>query len=236
MEWTTVNGVGKTIVIKDIVKGSASIAAPRFLEKFHEKYIKQCNKYFKATDNIPFNYSEMRMHSVMIPALDLVADAVFAEQPINKNGRSGRTDYLVLSGNQVYLIELKHSWLSYNSGKATGTTKSRWNNAIDDLNDVSWEDAFALFPAIRTVAKIALMVVPLYDSSKNFEKIEDKSYNLDNILEKFNSFSAQLKPKPNWTSIWAVNTKMAEARTVKDGTYERYPAIGLFAFIEGQTK
>lgn len=236
LNWITVNGVGKTITIKDIDRGPASIAAPKFLDEFHNKYIKQCNKYFRATEDIPFNYSELRMHSFMIPALDLASDAVFAEQPINKNGRSGRVDYLVLSGNQLYLIELKHSWLSYNSGNATNTTVKRWENALSDLNDVSWENAFSLFSGITTVAKIALMVVPLYDSSKNLNDLAAKSYGLDNILEKYETFSGQLKPKANWSSIWAVKTKMAKPQQFKSGSYERYPAVALFANIEGQTK
>jgi len=234
MNWKTINSAGKAIVINDIAKGPASIAAPRFLDEFHNNYIKQCNKYFKMTEDIPFNYSELRLHSVMLPVLDRVSDAVFAEQPISKNGRSGRVDYLVLSGNQVYLIELKHSWLSYNSGSATNTTKSRWNNAITDLADVSWEDAFSLFPTVKTVAKIALMVVPLYDHSKVLDKL-DKSYGLDIILEKYNKFSDQLKPKPNWTGIWALKEELAAPKLYKNGNYERYPAVALVAHVEGQT-
>ena len=72
MNWKTVNSAGKTFVINDIPKGPASIAAPRFLDEFHNKYIKQCNKYFKVTEDIPFNYSELRLHSVMLPVLDRV--------------------------------------------------------------------------------------------------------------------------------------------------------------------
>ncbi len=236
MLWTTVKGAGKSIAFTDVEKGPASIAAPRFLDKFHDKYIKQCYKYFNATEDIPFNYSEMRMHSVMIPALDKVSDAVFVEQYINKKGRAGRVDYLVLSGNQVYLIELKHSWLSFNSGNATVATNKKWQNAFTDLKAVSWEEAFSIFPEVRTVAKVALMVVPLYNRSKNLKKLANQSYTLERIFEKYRSFSDQLSPKPGWMGIWAVKPQMAKPIITKDHYYECYPAVALFACIKGKTK
>ncbi len=112
----------------------------------------------------------------------------------------------------------------------------RWNTAFKDLNDVTWDDAFSLFPTIKTVSKIALMVVPLYDHSKSCDQLEDKWYDRDTILNKFQYVSAQLKPKPNWIGIWAVKENIAEVRPIKDGSFERYPAVALVAHIQGQTR
>ncbi len=176
MNWQTVYGAGKTTVIKTTLGGPASIAAPKFLDEFLLQFVKQCNKYYKATDDIPFTYRELQMHSVMLPAMDRAADAVFVEQPINKNGRAGRLDYLVLSSNQVYLIELKHGWMAYKTDKVTESVQNKWEDAVNSLKQIAWKDAFDIYPSVKTVAKISLMVTPMYEESKHPKKLRGKSY------------------------------------------------------------
>jgi hypothetical protein len=236
MNWQTVYGAGKTTVIKNTSSGPASTATPKFLREFLLQFVKQCNKYYKATDDIPFNYRELQMHSVMLPAMDRVADAVFVEQPINKYGRTGRVDYLVLSRNQVYLIELKHGWMSYKTNKVAGSVQSKWTDAIDSLNQIEWKDAFGIYPSVKTVAKICLIVTPMYEESKNLEKLREQSYSIDTIYQKYDDFGKHLTPNPHWTGIWAVNQQFSKAWPLSNGKYQRYPAVALLAHIDGQIR
>ncbi|MDD2211906.1 MAG: hypothetical protein PHV56_02910 [Clostridia bacterium] len=236
MNWQTVYGSGKTTVIKNTSGGPASTATPKFLDKLLLQFVKQCDKYHKATDDIPFNYRELQLHSFMLPAMDRIADAVFVEQPINKNSSAGRLDYLVLSGNQVYMIELKHGWMAYKTNKVTGSVQSKWTDAVESLQKIDWKDAFELYPSIRTVAKITLMVTPTYEESKQLERIREKSYSLDTIYEKYDDFGKYLNPKPHWTGIWAVNQEISKVLPLSDGRNQRYPAVALLAHIDGQTR
>lgn len=236
MSWNTAYGSGKFIVIKHGLKGPASKSAPKFLESVHKLFIKKCTNYFNITYDRAFYYSELRTHSVLLPAIAQISDAILVEHPINKGERSGRVDYFVLSGNQIYLIELKQGWLAYNTANPTNDICSKWQNAIGDLNDISWDDAFSLYPSIPTVAKISLMVTPMYESSNDETVLYNKSYPPDIILEKFTSFSDKLKPKPNWTAIWSLNDKQEQTIQVKSGRFERYPAVALIAYIEGKSK
>ncbi len=236
MNWQTINGAGNTTVIKNMAGGPASIATPKFLNEFLLQFVKQCNKYYKATDDIPFTYRELQMHSVMLPAMDRVSDAAFVEQPIKKDGRAGRLDYLVLSGNLVYLIELKHGWMAHKTNKVTVSVQNKWTNAVNSLKQINWKDAFELYPAIKTVAKISLMVTPMYSESKHPEKLRNQSYSLNTIYKKYDDFGKHLNPKPHWTGIWAGNEELTKAKSLSDGRYQCYPAVALIAHIDGQTR
>lgn len=236
MKWQTVYGAGKTTVIKNTSGGPASIATPKFLDEFLLHFVKQCIKYYNVTEDIPFNYRELQMHSVMLPAMVRSADAVFVEQSIYKKGRAGRLDYLVLSGNLVNLIELKHGWMAYRTNKVTTTVQRKWTDAVNSLKQIEWKDAFDIYPFAKTIAKISLMVTPMYEESKHLEKLGDQSYSLDTIYNKYNDFGKHLNPTPHWTGIWAVNREIAKARTINNGRQQRYPAVALLAHINGQTK
>lgn len=236
MSWQTVYGAGKTCVINNTSGGAASTAAPKFLNEFLLRFLKQCNKYYKATYDIPFTYRELQMHSVMLPAMDHVADAAFVEQPIKKNGSNGRLDYLILSGNQVYLTELKHGWMSYKTNKVTENVQSKWTDAVNSLKQITWEDAFEIYPSVKTVAKIALMLTPTYEESTQVEKLGQQVYSLDAIYDKYDDFGNHLNPQPHWTGIWAVDQNFSKARPLSNGKYQRYPAVALFAHIDGKTR
>lgn len=235
MEWKSIRGVGKTCVLNDIPKGPAYKDTAVFLDSFNNKFVRQCDNYFKAAGEIPLTYSEKRWQSIMLLSLDKISDAVFPEYPMSKKNSHGWVDYLVLSKNHIYLIELKISRLNF-YGSLRKEEARKWKNSIMDLEDTKLEEAFAHFPRATNASRIALMIVPLVHRSKDNTKLVYEPQVIDMISDKYFEYKSNLSPEPNWTSINSLKGPIAGITQKPDDRFARYPAVALFAYVKGEAQ
>jgi hypothetical protein len=120
MNWKTIKNCGYFHSEDCLTDGVGIRNARAFLNEISEQFIRLSANYYDKVGELPCVYKEMQINSVFIPAIARVADAVLAEQPIersyiNDKKYIGHQDYWVLYGTTVFLIELKHAWLAARS-------------------------------------------------------------------------------------------------------------------------
>lgn len=82
----------------------------------------------------------------------------------------------------------------------------------------------------KSVAKIALMVVPFYQSSKDKKALS--AFNKDEIQEVFSTFTNGLKPVPKWSCAWPLHHKFQEKPMEFENRFELYPCVGNVAMVK----
>lgn len=159
-----------------------------------------------------FVYGERQINSVVLPAIYEISDAVFVEQPITrlknrktKEEGSGLIDFWVMYGRNVFLIEMKHAWMSSKTIDKRQDLENKWINVNEQINEITDAQAKELAYGKLKPLKISILVAPLYESSKDEKKLVPKvKEDLTEIIDEFNS----LVPKPNFLSVWNLPAKM----------------------------
>jgi hypothetical protein len=205
-----------------------------FLEKLFTKFVKKSKAYFDVTGELPYIYRERQLHSIIVPILDSISDAILVECPTSRKYRGydpshGWIDYWVKYGNTIFLIELKHSYHGLKSQKLREQSVKEWNTANDQLKQVSNRD----LPDFKVdendiVVKMALQFNVTYTTaSKKTFSMEECDDIGENILMK--SFGKKLKP--NFLASWFVPEEM-QKEFYWDSSDEKYPYLHMFARLE----
>ena len=92
-----------------------------------------CSNRYDFAD-YPFCYRERQLDSILLPELSTLCKGyVFAEYPVTRNSRKyeakdskGRIDYWCIYKDYSFVIEVKHSYDNFTSGKTKDETIGRW--------------------------------------------------------------------------------------------------------------
>lgn len=233
MEWKTIKNVGR-ICENNELKGPGSLKVTKFLQEITHRFAKTCIAYYDATDELPFIYRERQLHSILLPSIAHIANAVLVEQPITRKSKDssghGWVDYWVQYKKDVLLIELKHSWFNVSSQKTFAVTKKAWDKSIEQLEKVTWSEAFNMALGSRFVAKVAMLIVPFYQTSNDKNNLEFP--NIERIDEMHLSLINQFSSTPNWSCIWQLHNRLQKKYILSDGSYEIYPCVGILAKVD----
>ncbi|MFW2528424.1 hypothetical protein, partial [Aliarcobacter butzleri] len=125
---------------------------------------------------------------------------IWLEQPFKDYKKNQRfLDIATVDKNNIYLIELKHSWNS-KTDKITQRAFDEWQIAIKQIKDINRKTIYPHFNKDFNIFKIALMVMPTYLSSNqvhNILSLNSKEYG-ENIFNEFDNVFSQEHNKPNF--------------------------------------
>ena len=108
-----------------------------FFDQVIESFAKESFRFYKIWDEFPFVYRERQVNSVLVPAIYKYTKTVWLEQPFKKRGEDQRfLDIVTADKNNIYLIELKHSFNSRTEYIRESTDKE-WEKAIEQISDVN---------------------------------------------------------------------------------------------------
>ncbi|MHB8986737.1 MAG: hypothetical protein ACYC38_12550 [Eubacteriales bacterium] len=234
MTWETIRNAGYLLKKDDLKDGVGIRKSREFLYKVTKAFAFNSINYFDKVGELPFIYRERQINSILLPSIAKVSDAVFAEHPIKRRTKGesshGWIDYWVMFGSTVFLVELKHAWCSTTSNVVRKVTRKAWQKAIDQLKKIPDTEVKSLSIVGGNLVKMALVIVPFYQASKNRNKlvqITDK----DEVEEIHDGLVTGLTPPPDWSCIWLLHDRLQEPVGYGDGTYEIYPCVGIIARV-----
>ena len=221
---------GKLDILKNqIIDGKGKRNTKEFLEILIKKFAKKTESLFDITGELIYYYREQQLHSIFVPVIDEIADAIITEMPVDRNNSNyGWVDYWIKYGSTIFLIELKHSYFNITSNKFRDSSKKEWETAIKQiksLNKVNY-----LKTNNENIIKIALNVITLYKSSNSKTKLD-----IYKIYEKINNMKLEKLHKqtyqPDFISYWIPPKKMADLNIEWEDGKEVYPAVMFIAKI-----
>jgi hypothetical protein len=234
MSWRTIKNAGYFLEKNNLTQEDGMNKAAIFLQQIVEEFARACVKFYGVVEELPFIYRERQIHSMLLPAIAKVAQAAFVEQPITRKikrkSQYGWIDYWVYYEPFVFLIELKHGWHALNSQKIRGATYQCWKKAIEQTKAISKAEAKALCIDPDKVLKMAMLIVPCYQSSQS----KDYLIPLDKakITEVHEFLVNNLSPAPNWSCMWALHKKLQTVVEFEDNRNEIYPSVGIMVRAE----
>lgn len=237
MNWRTIRNCGYLYAEGNFVDGTGMRNGRAFLNEISEVFPKLCTRYFDQVGELPFVFKERQINSIILPAIARVADAVLSEQPVERiygDGKSytGHIDYWVLYGTTVFLVELKHSWLSTRTLAMTEKADTKWKTAIEQINSITPDVAMNLAYGKLNPVKVALMVLPFYVSCNHDRKLElmgqEHGREIRDILK-------GLEPDGNFISIWNLHGRL-QGPFIYENKKEIYPYLAMVARLEGVGK
>jgi len=222
------------IIFYDEIEDELS-SSREFLTRVFKEFSVKCIKFFEITDDLPYIYSEKQLHSILVPVIDNIADAILVEHPTSREIKESTTsshgwiDYWVKSENIIYLIELKHSYSGL-SDIVSFRKKliDEWATANQQLEEIPKKNIgdFKINDN-DNVIKIALQFNTTYansnDSDFSIEKCEKIG---NNIVENLDKDSV----KPNFIAHWNIPNNMKTEYNYINGS-EKYPYLHMFAKV-----
>jgi len=223
--------VGDIYIDSSLKNGQGVRITNEFFSRLIEEFAKQSTLYIRATNEAPFAFKEKQLHSIVAPALSKYTKAFLMEPPVNRRWSSiskedledshGWIDYWCYYRNIVFLIELKHGYLSSISGQVTQNVKDSWEIAIKQLYVIK-EAAKVHAENSNGAFRVALSILPIYEvsNSENPKTINqtDILLNIQNKIEK------ELKPAPNWIGLWVLHKDLVGPYKYLNSV-EYYPGV-----------
>lgn len=234
----TLNNVGKLFITDSMQRGVGIINARSFLNEVLRNFAKNCASYYNFVGEMPFIYKELQLHSVLLPAIAKNSDACMVEQPIKKefgDGKSsGRVDYWVLYGSTVFLIELKHGWISGKSKILREDTLKKWEEAVNQIKSITNDEVRNLCSENLNVVKIALMVCPVFFEGTNKDKLNEVELEDTDFIK--NLFTdecdnSRIKTMPNYIAQWKLHESLTEIFEYESNN-GRYTDVGVVGLVE----
>lgn len=223
--------VGKINYISKLTDGDGTRISNEFFKKLIKEFAKQTSLYIRATEEVPFAFSERQLNSVIAPAISKISPAFLMEAPVDRkwssisktkyNDSYGRVDYWCYYRNIVFLIEIKHDFISCKTGSLRKILKEDWNTALEQLDVIENEAKFRSEDC-KGVFRVALDIVPLYETVNHQEtKTLGKEEQLLNIQNKaMNGFDRN----PNWSAMWMLHKDLVGPYEYTNAK-ECYPGI-----------
>ena len=226
-----INKVGKLHVISTLADGEGIRKVRDFLSLLVTGFAKQVSVYMNETWEAPFVFRERQLHTFLAPTLSKFTDVFLMEAPVHRkwssissqdyNDSHGWVDYWCFYRNLVFLIELKHGFLSGRTGTPNKNVKNYWVEAVQQLDviqdyaDIQSQDSGGAF-------RIALQVLPIYETvNDSMPKIIG---NTDKLLEIQKNCMEAFKPEPNWSMLWQLHESITGPFEYAN-TKEFYPGI-----------
>jgi len=236
MKWVTIRNVGNVLEESNLGRGVGLINARSFLSTSSKLFIKSCEKYYNFVEEFPFVYGEKQMNSILLPVFAKNSDATFMEQPISRIKKknkilNGWLDYWIAYKSTIFLVELKHSWISWDSGKINKVAQGKWQMAIQQIKRISAPEAESLKYPNYNVVKIALMIIPAYQTSRDRSQLTPRRKKKD--AELFHrTIINQFEPSPNWSLSWILSKNLQVPIEYDDGRFEIYPQMNIAAYVD----
>ena len=172
----------------------------KFLHEVIINFSEESFSHYKNWGEFPFIYGEKQIHSTLTPSIHKHTGNIWLEQPFKDYKKNQRfLDIATVDKNNIYLIELKHSWNS-KTDKITQRAFDEWQIAIKQIKDINRKTIYPHFNKDFNIFKIALMVMPTYLSSNqvhNILSLNSKEYG-ENIFNEFDNVFSQEHNKPNF--------------------------------------
>ena len=227
----TIRNVGNINYISNLTDGEGTRISNDFLTRLIREFTKQASLYMRATDEAPFVFKERQLNSILAPALSKITDAFLMEAQVQRewssisseeyNDSHGWVDYWCNYRNTVFLIELKHNFISGKTGLLTKEIKENWNIALKQL-DVIEKESKVRSESCRGVFRVALHILPLYETvnhgdSKTIGEIE-RILNIQKLA------MSGLDRNSNWSAMWMIHDDLTGPYEYVN-TKEYYPGV-----------
>lgn len=204
-----------------------------FLEQVISNFKDESLKFYDIWGFFPFIYREKQVTSVLAPAIHKLTGTVWLEQPFKtQKGEIQRfLDIATLYKDDIYLIELKHSWNSKSESVAQYAAVE-WETAIYQIADlkISHVKEFVNIKDFN-VYKIALMVMPTYlknDSNHGICNLSAKEYS-KTIFDDFMLYPRK-EHRPNYVITWKIKDSSQYEHNFE--VNNKYPFVSFIVKIE----
>ena len=223
---STVYNVGRFIIEDTLRQTAGSIVTRDFLFSLTKEIGKRSRKYFDYTQKVPFVQREKQLHTLIDASLASLTDVFSCEALVGreckkpkghvKNGH-GWVDYCVLYRDYVFLVELKHAYMSARSGEVSNHVKKLWKEAMDQLNRISNEDREFYLQDAKKLVRCSFLFVPHYLSVGN------NPQNIRDLDENHQELCRALKPTVN--ILWKLHRDMKDKEHEYVDTTEKYLGV-----------
>lgn len=234
MSWKNIGKAGSLFEVNYLPSTEGMSQVSEFLSRVVQEFAQTCVTFEQVVGELPFTYRERQTQSVLLPAIAKVAQAAFVEVPVSRKIkrelRSGRLDYWVYYEPYVFLVEVKQSWQLIGSSKIRESTQGTWKKAFEQLKSISKAEAEGLSFEDTKWLKIAMLIVPGYQASKNAEEL--KPVERKEVERSYRVVMDNLSPAPNWGCAWALPSELQSVTEYLDGRKEIYPGVGIFTNVE----
>lgn len=226
--------------------GIGSKKLKKFLKNFCEEFASYSLRYHKALGEFPFAYSERSLTSIVLPSLINNKSTnketfVFMEHPFKKKkGIQRFLDFYIDYGDSLYLLEMKHQWNAYKTTSLNKKTFKVWKDCqkqIQDINNQSINDHMCDLSFYKHAFKIALMIMPVYDTLKDKNTLKNITYlthheYFTNIEEAFKANKEETVTQPNFLAVWKIDENKKYQQELADSQFSFYPYIVFAFYIE----
>lgn len=204
----------------------------KFFEEFFTAFTEESINFYDQWGLFPFSYREKQVNSVVVPAIHKITKNVWLEQPFKIDNTQRFLDIATVHKNNIYLIELKHSWNSKNDNIAK-TTDKEWETSIDQIATLKRSNVkqFVNHKDFN-IYKIALMIMPTYLTNDLNHKVLQQSAQeyAEGIFNKYQEYRSE-KYRANYVLTWKVENYKNYAHEYDRGK-QIFPFISLVVKIE----
>lgn len=198
----------------------------KFFSNLLENFDDEVFSFYKIWGEFPFIYGEKQLASVLAPAIHKYTDNVWFEQPFKDYQKNQRfLDIAIADKENIYLIELKHSWNSKTETTDQKTSK-RWETAINQIKDINRKTIYDHFNFQEyNVFKIALMILPTYIALEDKHAIlaQTAEEYANNLFDEYNN---------NWTQKYQTNfTGVMKLQNPTEYKHEYTNAVQIYPFV-----
>jgi len=200
-------------------------------------FAKEVSIYMRETWEAPFMFRERQLHTFFAPVLSQFTDVFLMEAPVQRkwssissqqyNDSHGWVDYWCFYRKLVFLIELKHGFMSGRFGTPNKNVKQKWAQAIEQL-DVIKDYADVQSETSGGAFRIALQLLPVFETANdgNPRLVGDR----EKLLEIQKTCMEVLEPNPNWSILWILQKSITGPFEYINGV-EFYPGIIFLARV-----
>ncbi len=134
----------------------------KFFKQVIENFAKESFNFYEEWGEFPFVYRERQVNSALIPAIYKYTNTIWLEQPFKKTNKKQRfLDIVTTDKNNIYFIELKHSFTS-KTKKIDERSIHEWDTAIKQISTIKMRTLGRQYNSDSKMFKIALMIMPTY--------------------------------------------------------------------------
>jgi len=220
MKELKIKNCGKIYLEDNIKDGIGKRNSKIFLNDVSIEFAKKSKQLFDMTGELIYYYREKQLHSVFVPIIDKLGDAIITEIPTIRNKDNyGWIDYWVKYASTIFLIELKHSYYNLQNNELRDSSLKEWQIAINQINSIKNDDIFKVNN--ENIIKIALNVITIYHNNNFIPKLDIEEIK-DKILQ---------KTEADFITIWIPPIYMSELVIEWKDSIEKYPAVVIIAKV-----
>ncbi len=220
-----------------------SYSVPRqFLQKFAEEFATMSSLYMGRHNILecpPFGFRERQLSTVLSPIFHRICDYHLQEAPtyrmwsqLSRNeslmDSHGWTDFLCMYKDYAFLVEIKHSHISYESGKPDKhSVEHLWSTLNRQIKSAK-TDSYWYRDKCKGVFRLGLHIMPVYQSTtkENFEL----DFDMNRLHDMLTNIGNKFKPQPSFLSMWSLHKNLRGPYILDDRHYY-YPAVSMAGIL-----